>query len=154
MSAIELIIGCKSLRCILFFVGGLFLLGACAETQLIVHTAKKLTKSSTPTPVRSKGKYKIGKPYQSKGIWYYPKVDYSYDRTGIASWYGPGFHGKKTANGEIYDQNGLTAAHKTLPMPSLVQVTNLENGRSLRLKVNDRGPFVHGRIIDVSRRGL
>ena len=137
--------------CILFCL--FFLLNACAETQLIVHTAKRISKTSSPKPVKPTGKYKIGKPYQIKGIWYYPKVDYSYDRTGIASWYGPGFHGKKTANGEIYDQNGLTAAHKTLPMPSLVQVTNLENGRSLRLKINDRGPFAYGRIIDLSRRG-
>ena len=137
--------------CVLLWL--FFLLSACAETQLIVHTAKRLSKTSSPKPVKPKGKYKIGKPYQIKGIWYYPKIDYSYNRTGIASWYGPGFHGKKTANGEIYDQNGLTAAHKTLPMPSLVQVTNLENGRSLRLKINDRGPFAYGRIIDLSRRG-
>ena len=71
---------------------------------------------------------------------------------GVASWYGPGFHGKQTANGEIYDMNDLTAAHRTLPMPSIVRVTNLENGRSLKLKVNDRGPFARERIIDVSRR--
>jgi len=144
----------KPLRHFSVILGLFFLLSACAETQLIVHTAKRLSKtSSSPKPVKPKGKYKVGKPYQIKGIWYYPKVDYRYNRTGIASWYGPGFHGKKTANGEIYDQNGLTAAHKTLPMPSLVQVTNLENGRSLRLKINDRGPFAYGRIIDLSRRG-
>ncbi len=140
------------LRVIFFLLGALFLLSSCAETQLIAHTAKKLTKSK-PSPVKAKGKYKIGNPYQIKGIWYHPKVDYGYNRTGIASWYGPGFHGKKTANGELYDQNALTAAHKTLPMPSLVQVTNLENGRSLRLRINDRGPYAYGRIIDLSRRG-
>ena len=140
------------IRVICFLSGALLLLSSCAETQLIVHTAKKLTKSK-PSPVKAKGKYKIGNPYQIKVIWYYPKVDYGYNRTGVASWYGPGFHGKKTANGEIYDQNGLTAAHKTLPMPSLVQVTNLENGRSLRLRINDRGPYAYGRIIDLSRRG-
>jgi len=144
----------KNLRrlCILFSI--LFILGACAETQLIVHTAKRLSISKGKDPTaQSKGMYKVGNPYQIKGIWYHPKVDYNYNRTGIASWYGPGFHGKKTANGEIYDQNALTAAHKTLPMPSLVQVTNLENGRSLRLTINDRGPYAYGRIIDVSRRG-
>ncbi|HIB22686.1 MAG TPA: septal ring lytic transglycosylase RlpA family protein [Rhodospirillales bacterium] len=140
------------IRVICFLLGALFLLSSCAETQLIVHTAKRLTKSK-PSPVKEKGKYKIGNPYQIKGIWYHPKVDYGYNRTGVASWYGPGFHGKKTANGEIYDQNGLTAAHKTLPMPSLVQVTNLQNGRSLRLRINDRGPYAYGRIIDLSRRG-
>ena len=129
-------------------MGVIFLLGACAQTQLLVHTAKRISGQD----VQSKGNYKIGKPYQIKGVWYYPKVNYQHTETGIASWYGPGFHGKKTANGEIYDQNALTAAHRTLPMPSLVQVTNLENGRSLRLTVNDRGPFAHGRVIDVSRR--
>ena len=143
-----MISGANTLKRAGFLLGALFVLGACAETQLLVHTAKKLTKNDT----QSKGRYKVGNPYQIKGVWYYPKVDYHYTETGIASWYGPGFHGKKTANGEIYDQNALTAAHRTLPMPSLVQVTNLENGRSLRLTVNDRGPFAHGRIIDVSRR--
>jgi rare lipoprotein A len=142
------------IRVICFLLGALFLLSSCAETQLIVHTAKRLAKSK-PSPVKAKGKgkYKVGNPYQIKGIWYHPKVDYGYNRTGVASWYGPGFHGKKTANGAIYDQNSLTAAHKTLPMPSLVQVTNLENGRSLRLRINDRGPYAYGRIIDLSRRG-
>jgi len=97
--------------------------------------------------------YKVGKPYQIKGVWYYPQVDYSYSEEGVASWYGPGFDGKMTANGEVYDMNDLTAAHKTLPLPSIVRVTNLDNGRSLQLRVNDRGPFVGDRIIDVSRRG-
>jgi rare lipoprotein A len=96
--------------------------------------------------------YKVGKPYQVDGVWYYPKVDMDYDETGIASWYGPGFHGQYTANGEIYDQNALTAAHKTLPLPSMVRVTNLDNGRSIEVRVNDRGPFVNGRIIDLTRR--
>lgn len=105
--------------------------------------------SSPPSQVRD---YKIGKPYQVMGVWYYPRVDYDYSETGIASWYGPGFHGKRTANGEIYDQMALTAAHRTLPMPSLVRVTNLQNGRVLVLRVNDRGPFKNGRIIDLSRR--
>lgn len=107
--------------------------------------------SKSPTSGTGSG-YKVGKPYQIDGVWYYPHVDYAYNETGIASWYGPGFHGKSTANGEPYDQNSLTAAHRTLPMPSLVRVTNLENGRQLSLRVNDRGPFARGRIIDVSRR--
>lgn len=92
------------------------------------------------------------KPYEVNGVWYYPKVDYAYDQTGTASWYGPGFDGRATADGEVYDMNGLTAAHKTLPLPSVVTVTNLQNGRELRLRVNDRGPFVGDRLIDVSRR--
>ncbi|WP_245593361.1 septal ring lytic transglycosylase RlpA family protein [Azospirillum halopraeferens] len=99
------------------------------------------------------GTYKVGKPYQIKGVWYYPAEDWSYNETGIASWYGPGFHTRATANGETYNEMELTAAHKTLPMPSLVRVTNLDNGRSVVVRVNDRGPFVHGRIIDMSRRG-
>ena len=98
------------------------------------------------------GIYKVGNPYQIAGVWYRPAEDFSYDETGIASWYGEDFHGKYTANGEIYDLNALTAAHRTLPMPTIVQITNLENGRSMELRVNDRGPFARGRIIDVSRR--
>jgi len=111
--------------------------------------------SSTVTTATAKGgvPYKVGKPYQVAGVWYYPREDANYDETGIASWYGPGFHGKQTANGEVYDQNELTAAHQTLPMPTFVRVTNLENGRSIVVRVNDRGPFVNGRIIDMTRRG-
>ncbi|MDG2243746.1 MAG: septal ring lytic transglycosylase RlpA family protein [Rhodospirillaceae bacterium] len=96
--------------------------------------------------------YKVGNPYQVAGLWYYPAEDFGYREEGIASWYGPNFHGKRTANGEVYDMNALTAAHKTLPIPSVVKVTNLENGRSMKLRINDRGPFVDGRIIDLSRR--
>lgn len=99
-----------------------------------------------------RGTYKIGEPYQINGVWYTPREDFYYDETGIASWYGPGFHARRTANGETFDQDTLTAAHPTLQMPTLVRVTNLENGRSAVLRVNDRGPFVNGRILDVSRR--
>ncbi|MBM3951353.1 MAG: septal ring lytic transglycosylase RlpA family protein [Rhodospirillales bacterium] len=121
-------------------------LSACAETNFLLHTAKKL-RDGPPG-----GVYKVGEPYQVNGVWYTPAVDYTYDETGIASWYGADFHGKLTANGETYDMNEVTAAHKTLPMPSLARVTNLENGRSLIVRINDRGPFVAGRIIDLSRR--
>lgn len=125
-------------------------LGGCAETQLAAHTVKKMDQ---PAPSASgKGYYKVGEPYQINSTWYYPVEDYNYDETGIASWYGPGFHAKFTANGEIFDQNDLTAAHRTLPMPSFVRVTNLDNGRSMVLRVNDRGPFARGRILDVSAR--
>lgn len=122
---------------------GLAVLAACSTSQKTQPTA---------TAGQGHGLYKVGKPYQVDGIWYYPKDDWSYDETGIASWYGEQFHGRYTANGEVFDLNGLTAAHHTLPMPSIVQVTNLENGRSLELRVNDRGPFAGGRIIDVSRQ--
>lgn len=128
------------------------LLGGCAETQLIAHTAKEISNAAAPETSAGQGRYKVGKPYEVGGRWYYPKADYDYRETGIASWYGPGFHGERTANGEVYDSRKLTAAHRTLPMPSLVRVTNLENGRQLKLRVNDRGPFKPGRIIDVSER--
>ncbi len=99
------------------------------------------------------GAYKVGKPYKIMGRWYYPKEDYNYSEVGMASWYGEDFHAKSTANGEKYDMNTLTAAHRTLPLPSIVKVTNLENGRSLVLRVNDRGPYAKERIIDISKRG-
>ena len=128
------------------------LLAACAETEFAVHAAKTLAGlDDDVTP--GQGRFKLGSPYEVRDVWYYPAVDPFYDETGIASWYGDPFHGRATANGEIYDMNALTAAHKTLPLPTLVRVTNLENGRSIVVRVNDRGPFVHGRIIDMSRRG-
>jgi rare lipoprotein A len=96
--------------------------------------------------------YKVGTPYQIAGIWYYPKEEPDYDQTGIASWYGADFHGRLTANGEIFDRTVISGAHPTLPMPVNVRVTNLENGRSIVVRVNDRGPFVRGRVIDVSER--
>lgn len=97
------------------------------------------------------GKYKIGNPYQIDGVWYVPAEQPNYDEVGLASWYGDEFHAKQTANGELFDMNAFTAAHKTLPMPSIVEVTNLENGQKMQLRVNDRGPFVGDRIIDLSR---
>lgn len=134
-------------------VAGLVLagLGGCAETQFLVHTAKR-TGIGMPGQTEGGGHYKVGNPYQIAGVWYYPAVDYDYDETGIASWYGPQFHAKATANGEQFDMNEISAAHKTLPLPTVVQVTNLENGRSLKVRINDRGPYAHGRIIDMSRR--
>jgi peptidoglycan lytic transglycosylase len=103
-------------------------------------------------PGGGKGIYKVGQPYQIDGTWYYPAEDWNYNETGIASWYGEQFHGKYTANGEVFDLNQVTAAHRTLPMPTVVRVTNLENGRSIAVRVNDRGPYARGRIIDMSRR--
>ena len=97
------------------------------------------------------GRYKIGTPYKIKGKLYRPKVNYKYNQVGIASWYGKQFHGRTTANGAIFDMNKVTAAHRTLPLPSYVLVENLENGRKLKILVNDRGPFYDDRIIDLSR---
>lgn len=124
------------------------LLGGCAQVQFAAHAAK----SVAPGTTSPEGGYKVGDPYQVFGVWYYPAEDPDYEEVGVASWYGREFHGRRTANGTIFDMNGLSAAHRTLPMPSLVRVTNLANGRSLVLTVNDRGPFARGRIIDVSRR--
>ena len=124
-------------------------LSACAETEFLIHTTKRVTTAKDNQLPR----YKIGDPYQIGGIWYYPAEDYEYEETGIASWYGAKFHGRLTANGSTYNMNALTAAHRTLPMPCLVRVTNLVNGRSLILTINDRGPFARNRIIDISRRG-
>ncbi|MCE7997843.1 MAG: septal ring lytic transglycosylase RlpA family protein [Rhodobiaceae bacterium] len=118
----------------------------CAEAQLGAHVAKSLGQGT------GGGVYKVGNPYKIDGQWYYPAEDENYDQKGIASWYGPNFHGKPTANGEVFDQNLVTAAHPTLPMPIYARVTNLENGRSLVVRINDRGPFAADREIDLSRR--
>ncbi len=97
------------------------------------------------------GVYKVGQPYQIDGMWHTPREQPGYDRAGIASYYAHDFHGRRTSNGEVFDMWALTAAHPTLPLPSYVYVTNLENGRTLLLRVNDRGPYVNSRLIDVSR---
>lgn len=94
---------------------------------------------------------KLGQSYRVSGRTYVPRYQPDYDEEGMASWYGPGFHGKKTANGEIYNQNDHTAAHTTLPLPSIVKVTYLKTGKSTYARVNDRGPFAHSRIIDLSQ---
>ncbi|WP_305118782.1 septal ring lytic transglycosylase RlpA family protein [Kordiimonas sp. SCSIO 12610] len=134
----------KSLSLILF----LLFLAACSTTPSV----RPPNDNELPKGDQG-GAQKVGKPYKIAGKWYYPKEDPTYDEVGLASWYGRQFHGRKTANGEVYNMNSLTAAHKTLPLPSFVKVTNLANGRSIVLRVNDRGPFIDSRIIDVSRRG-
>ena len=106
----------------------------------------------TVTVPPNAGVYKVGQPYQVDNVWYYPREQPDYDETGIASWYGPTFYGHHTANGEMYDGNSLTAAHKTLPLPVNVRVTNLSTGKSIVVRVNDRGPYARGRIIDLSKR--
>ncbi|MDE1152206.1 MAG: septal ring lytic transglycosylase RlpA family protein [Micavibrio sp.] len=128
---------------------GVLMLSGCSETEFASHWAKKV---NWPGQEEAAGTYKIGKPYRAGSVWYYPQEDFKLVETGIASWYGPDFHGKRTANGELYDQHELTAAHRTLQMPSLVRVTNLENGRAVVVRINDRGPFKSGRIIDCSKR--
>jgi len=116
-------------------------------------TASPQIASASPSAraPRVRGTYKLGTPYRIAGRWYVPREEPGYDREGVASWYGPGFHGRKTANGEVFDQNAMTAAHPTLPMPSLVEVTNLANRRKVVVRVNDRGPYAHDRLIDLSK---
>jgi rare lipoprotein A len=97
------------------------------------------------------GYYKVGEPYRIDGVLFTPGEDQTYDRTGTASFYSEDFHGRLTANREVFDMWSLTAAHPTLPMPSYAYVTNLANGRTLLVRINDRGPYARGRIIDLSR---
>src|SRR6516225_5378702 len=102
-----------------------------------------------PVP-KGGGYYHVGKPYNINGRTYSPKENPSYRAEGIASWYGPDFHGRLTANGEVYDMHAISAAHPTMPLPSYARVTNLDNGRSIVVRVNDRGPYLRNRIIDLS----
>jgi rare lipoprotein A len=107
--------------------------------------------SYAQSPSQKGPRYKVGAPYQAGGVWYVPAEQPNYDEVGLASWYGDQFNGKPTADGELFDMNGISGAHATLPMPSIVEVTNLENGRTIQVRLNDRGPFHPGRIIDLSR---
>jgi len=134
---------------------------ACASLLAGCNTARMVQavgQSGGGSEAIPQTRYVVGVPYRINGVWYYPEENFTYDRTGIASFYGGersgvDFHGRLTANGEVYDMNSMTAAHNTLPLPTLVRVTHLENGRSIVVRVNDRGPFVNNRIIDLSRRG-
>jgi rare lipoprotein A len=129
-------------------------LAACATplpTRLPQTSSTARPYSGPPAPGSTSGLRGTEKPYQIKGIWYYPKSDPDYDERGIGSWYGEQFHNRRTANGEIFDMDLPSAAHKTLPLPSIVEVTNLDNGRKMQVRVNDRGPFIDGRIIDLSK---
>lgn len=131
-------------------LGLMSLLAACASAGARdggYTAAARLPVVTDPAPIVSG----TMRPYQIRGQWYRPVEDPDYDVTGLASWYGDQFNGRPTATGEIFDMHALTAAHKTLPLPGLVEVTNLANGRSVVLRVNDRGPFVDNRIIDLSR---
>ena len=128
-------------------------LTSCSSQSKSNKTYKELSKED-PYNKKYKGHYKVGNQYKIKERIYKPKAVVSYSKTGTASWYGAknGFHGKKTANGDLYNKNLLTAAHKTLPMPSIVRVTNIENNQSILVMVNDRGPYACDREIDLSER--
>jgi rare lipoprotein A len=105
-----------------------------------------------PNPPKGGGRYLLGKPYTVRGKTYVPQEQPGYVAAGEASWYGSDFHGRRTANGEIFSANAITGAHPTLPLPSYVRVTNQQNGRSVIVRVNDRGPYMPGRIMDLSHR--
>lgn len=109
--------------------------------------------STARNPPRGGGRLLVGKPYTVRGVTYTPQQDPTgYLASGSASWYGADFHGRRTANGEIFSANAISGAHPTLPLPSYVRVTNLDNGRSMLVRVNDRGPYLHGRVMDLSYR--
>jgi peptidoglycan lytic transglycosylase len=133
-----------------------FSLANCANNSHIdprygVEPSARLVEPGAPVP-KGGGVYRVGSPYVVAGRVYVPQDNPHYRADGVASWYGSEFHGRSTANGEIFDAEAITAAHPTLPLPSYVRVTNLSNGRSLIVRVNDRGPYAENRIIDVSKR--
>jgi rare lipoprotein A len=130
-------------------------MGDWSRTEITYSPVPRAVARSAPAPYsrppKTAGVFKIGKPYEVNGQVYLPGHDPGYDRRGLASWYGHAFHGRKTANGEFFDMNALTAAHKTLPLPSYAYVTNLQNSRTILVRINDRGPYKPNRIIDLSR---
>nr|CAD6608857.1 septal ring lytic transglycosylase RlpA family protein [arsenite-oxidising bacterium NT-25]CAD6615569.1 septal ring lytic transglycosylase RlpA family protein [Rhizobium sp. TCK] len=122
-----------------------------SEKEYGVKASPRVVTEGKPVP-KGGGRFMVGKPYEVKGKTYVPNEDPSYNKTGLASWYGSAFHGRLTANGEVYDKEHLSAAHPTFPLPSYARVTNTETGASVIVRVNDRGPFHPGRIIDVSAK--
>ncbi|MEO8421222.1 MAG: septal ring lytic transglycosylase RlpA family protein [Hyphomicrobium sp.] len=128
-------------------------LGACSggsgfDSNLGVTASPRVADGRTID--KGGGVYKVGRPYRVSGRWYHPREDANYNRVGTASWYGTAFHGRRTSNGEIYNMYALTAGHPTLPMPSYAYVTNLQNGRTVLVRINDRGPYAKDRLIDLS----
>src|ERR1700674_2786975 len=140
-------------------VAACLVLANCASSGIASRVDPKYGVSSSPRVVafgepvpKGGGTYRVGKPYVVAGRVYVPEEDVNYREEGLASWYGDDFHGRQTANGEVFDMDGLTAAHPTLPMPCYARVTNLSNGKSLIVRVNDRGPYANNRLIDVSNK--
>jgi rare lipoprotein A len=140
-------------------VAACLVLGNCASSGKFANVDPKYGVSSSPRVVafgdpvpKGGGTYRVGKPYTVAGRVYVPEEDTHYRAEGLASWYGDDFHGRLTANGEVFDMASLTAAHPTLPMPCYARVTNLSNGKSLVVRVNDRGPYHGNRVMDVSSR--
>ena len=123
--------------------------GSKVDSKYGVSASERVVAAGEPVP-KGGGVYRVGKPYTVAGRLYVPEEDINYSAAGVASWYGDDFHGRFTANGEIFDMNSISAAHKTLPLPSYVRVTNLANKRSIVVRVNDRGPYAQDRVIDLS----
>ncbi len=142
---------------VLYAVMGLFVAACASGDNAIASPTQKASpkvaavESAAEPPRHQVKRFRVGKPYRQSGRLFKPKADWTYNEVGVASWYGGKFHGRKTANGEIFDKNLLTAAHKTLPLPVIAKVTNLSNGRSVKVRINDRGPFTRGRLIDLSQ---
>jgi rare lipoprotein A len=145
--------GRAPLRAALLATASVATLGACSggggfDSNLGVTASPRVAEGRTIS--KGGGGYKVGRPYRVAGRWYHPREDPNYDRVGTASWYGTAFHGRRTSNGEIYNMYALTAGHPTLPMPSYAWVTNLQNGRTVLVRINDRGPYAKDRLIDLS----
>jgi rare lipoprotein A len=137
-------------------VGFCLALANCASSGRVdpkygVSSSPRVVAFGEPVP-KGGGTYRVGKPYMVAGRMYVPEEDINYREEGLASWYGDDFHGRLTANGEVFDMDSLTAAHPTLPMPCYARVTNLSNGKSLIVRVNDRGPYHGDRLIDLSNK--
>jgi len=152
----------RGVLAVLALASGVLLLNACgpfgldrdgaqfSSAEYGVTASPRVTRSLRVE--RGGGRAIVGDPYRVAGRWYTPEDDPNYSAVGTASWYGSAFHGRLTANGEVFDMNGITGAHPTLPLPSYVRVTNLQNGRSVVVRLNDRGPYTHNRLIDLSGR--
>ncbi len=121
------------------------------DSQYGVSASPRVIDPGEPIP-KGGGTYRVGSPYFVVGRMYVPQYDPHYTAVGLASWYGEDFHGRYTANGEVFDLGGISAAHPTMPLPSYARVTNLANGHSIIVRVNDRGPYAHNRVIDLSVR--
>jgi rare lipoprotein A len=136
-------------RVVVVVLGCVALANCSANRVFSDKYSQRVVTDGQPVP-KGGGGYKVGQPYTINGQTYYPSDNPAYRAEGIASWYGPDFHGRLTANGEVFDMHGISAAHPTMPIPSYARVTNLDNGRSIIVRVNDRGPYARNRIIDVS----
>lgn len=142
-------------RVLVLVTGGLLLANCSANSRLDpkwgVAASPRVIEDGEPVP-KGGGRYRVGKPYTVAGRTYVPEEDVNYKAEGYASWYGSDFHGRYTANGEIFDKESISAAHPTMPLPSYARVTNLRNKKSIIVRVNDRGPYVGNRVIDLSAR--